>query len=88
MIRGSLTRQPRSAPLLKGKTTAFAVYVCGAGLTYLSQLVLARVVGMTAYGIYAYVFGIVTLLAYLAALGSTCHCCASCPPIKASNSGA
>jgi O-antigen/teichoic acid export membrane protein len=55
--------------MLKGKTTAFAVYACGAGLTYLSQLVLARVIGMAAYGVYAYVLGIVTLLAYLAALG-------------------
>lgn len=62
-------RQLRPGPLLKGKATAFTVYVCGAGLTYLSQLVLARVIGMAAYGAYAYVFSIVTLLAYLAALG-------------------
>ena len=69
MTQPSLIRQPRSGALLKGKTTAFAVYVCGAGLAYLSQLVLARVIGMAAYGIYAYVISIVTLLAYLAALG-------------------
>lgn len=69
MIQQRLARQPGSGPLLKGKATAFAVYVCGAGLTYLSQLVLARIIGMAAYGTYAYVLGIVTLLAYLAALG-------------------
>jgi O-antigen/teichoic acid export membrane protein len=69
MIRRSSARQTGSGPLLKGKATAFAVFVCGAGLTYLAQLVLARVIGMAAYGTYAYVLGIVTLLAYLAALG-------------------
>ena len=69
MIRRSSARRPGSDPVLRGKSTAFAVYVCGAGLTYLSQLVLARVIGMAAYGTYAYVLGIVTLLAYLAALG-------------------
>jgi O-antigen/teichoic acid export membrane protein len=69
MIRRSSARQTGSGPLLKGKGTAFAVYVCGAGLTFLAQLVLARVIGMAAYGAYAYVLGIVTLLAYLAALG-------------------
>jgi O-antigen/teichoic acid export membrane protein len=69
MIRRSSARQTGSGPLLKGKATAFAVYVCGAGLTYLAQLMLARVIGMAAYGTYAYVLGIVTLLAYLAALG-------------------
>jgi O-antigen/teichoic acid export membrane protein len=69
MIQRSSVRQPGSGPLLKGTPTALAVYVCGAGLTYLSQLMLARVIGMAAYGIYAYVLGIVTLLAYLAALG-------------------
>ncbi|WP_428493618.1 lipopolysaccharide biosynthesis protein [Rhodopila sp.] len=69
MIQPSSAQPAGSGPLLKGKATAFAVYVCGAGLTYLSQLVLARVIGMAAYGTYAYVLGIVTLLAYLAALG-------------------
>ena len=69
MIRRTASRQTGPGPLLKGKATAFAVYVCGAGLTYLAQLVLARVIGMAAYGTYAYALGIVTLLAYLAALG-------------------
>ncbi len=74
MIHLPFSRQPGSrpvlkGPVLKGKATAFAVYACGAGLTYLAQLVVARTIGMTAYGVYAYVFSIVTLLAYLAALG-------------------
>ena len=88
MTQQSSARQPRSGPLLRGKTTAFAVYVCGAGLTYLSQLVLARVIGMAAYGIYAYVFGIVTLLAYLAALGFDVSLLRFLPAYQSKSSGA
>jgi O-antigen/teichoic acid export membrane protein len=48
---------------------AFAVYGAGAGVTYLSQLLIARSIGPQSYGIFAYVTAWITILAYLAALG-------------------
>ncbi len=55
--------------LMRGSAAAFVIHVSGVGLTYLSQLALARLIGTASYGIYAYVLGLMTLLAYLAALG-------------------
>ncbi|MCW3474801.1 oligosaccharide flippase family protein [Limobrevibacterium gyesilva] len=55
--------------LARSSVAAFAIHVAGAGLTYCAQLVLARIVGVDAYGIYAYVFAWMTILAYFAALG-------------------
>src|SRR6185437_1905422 len=55
--------------LLHGSIAAFIVYGMGAGLTYLSQLVIARAIGADSYGIYAYVMAWATILAYFAALG-------------------
>jgi O-antigen/teichoic acid export membrane protein len=52
-----------------GSITAFAVYVVGVGLTYCSQLFIARVVGADIYGVYAYVFAWITVLGYFCALG-------------------
>jgi O-antigen/teichoic acid export membrane protein len=49
--------------------TALAVYVAGAGLSYCSQMVLARLVGAASFGIYSYVLAWVTILAYFSALG-------------------
>jgi O-antigen/teichoic acid export membrane protein len=48
---------------------SFIIYVGGAGLSCLAQLVIARVVGATSYGVYAYVVAWTTLLSYIAALG-------------------
>jgi O-antigen/teichoic acid export membrane protein len=48
---------------------AFAVYIAGAGVAYVSQLLIARLAGIEAYGIYAYVLAWMTVLAYLAAAG-------------------
>jgi O-antigen/teichoic acid export membrane protein len=48
---------------------AFVVYVGGAGLTCLAQLLIARKIGAPSYGIYSYVSAWTTLLAYIAALG-------------------
>ncbi|MBV8915066.1 MAG: oligosaccharide flippase family protein, partial [Acetobacteraceae bacterium] len=59
-MRGSLAR---------ASTTAFAVHLGGAGLTYCAQLLIARAVGPDGYGIYAYVLACMTTLAYFAALG-------------------
>jgi O-antigen/teichoic acid export membrane protein len=48
---------------------AFIIYVGGAGLTCLAQLVVARKIGAPSYGIYSYVSAWTTLLSYIAALG-------------------
>jgi O-antigen/teichoic acid export membrane protein len=48
---------------------ALFVYAAGAGLSYLSQLVVARTIGPASFGIYSYVWAWVTMLAYLATLG-------------------
>ncbi|MDB5604371.1 MAG: hypothetical protein JWP25_1271 [Bradyrhizobium sp.] len=53
----------------RGGVTAFFVYGAGFGLTYCSQLVIARVVGVDSYGVYAYVFAWMVVLAYFSALG-------------------
>lgn len=58
-----------SQRLARSSVVAFAIYVTGAGLTYGAQLAIARLVGSAGYGIYAYVFAWVTVLAYLATLG-------------------
>ncbi len=55
--------------LAHSSATAFAVYGAGAGLSYCSQMVLARLVGAASFGIYSYVLAWVTILAYLSALG-------------------
>lgn len=54
-----------------GYTTVFAlmIYVTGAGLTSLAQLLIARIIGSTSYGIYSYVLSTTSVLAYLATLG-------------------
>ncbi|RUV62370.1 exopolysaccharide biosynthesis protein [Mesorhizobium sp. M5C.F.Ca.IN.020.29.1.1] len=48
---------------------ALLIYIGGAGLTSLAQLLIARLVGSTSYGIYSYVLAWTTLLGYLAMLG-------------------
>jgi O-antigen/teichoic acid export membrane protein len=61
-----------SAPVRRvalGGITAFAVYLASVGLTYCSQLLIARIVGIDTYGIYAYVFAWMAVLGYLSTLG-------------------
>jgi O-antigen/teichoic acid export membrane protein len=48
---------------------AFAAYGAAAGISYLAQLVIARIVGVTSYGCYAYVLAWITILAYGATVG-------------------
>lgn len=48
---------------------ALLIYIGGAGLTSLAQLLIARIVGSTSYGIYSYVLAWASVLAYLATLG-------------------
>lgn len=55
--------------LSRASLWAFVVYVGGAGLTCLAQLVIAKKIGAPSYGIYSYVATWTTLLSYVAALG-------------------
>ncbi len=71
-----------SRQIARGSIVAFGIYVGGAGLTYGSQLLLARAIGADSFGLYAYVLAWVTMLAYLAVLGFDVSLCASSQPIK------
>jgi O-antigen/teichoic acid export membrane protein len=55
--------------LARGGLAAFIIYGTGVGLAYVSQLLIARLVGVDAFGLYAYALAWVTVLAYMAALG-------------------
>src|SRR5580700_10984455 len=66
MADGTLTPMGRVA---RGGATAFAIYLAGAGLTYGSQLLIARMVGVDTFGIYSYVYAWMVVLAYCATLG-------------------
>ena len=74
MVTNVVTPKPPSRTaimgrLARGSVLAFGTYIAGAALTYLSQLVIARLVGATSYGLYAYVLAWMTILAYVATLG-------------------
>jgi O-antigen/teichoic acid export membrane protein len=62
--RGGLVKRVARASVF-----AFAIYIAGAGLTYCAQLSIARIVGAHSFGIYAYAFAWMTVLAYFSALG-------------------
>ncbi len=55
--------------LAYGSAAAFVIFFGSAGLAFLTQLLLARVLGPESFGIYAYVFAWISVLAYGAALG-------------------
>jgi O-antigen/teichoic acid export membrane protein/predicted kinase len=55
--------------LANASLSSFVIYVGGAGLTCLAQLVIARKIGAPSYGVYSYVVAWTTLLSYMAALG-------------------
>lgn len=58
-----------AAVFARGSSGAFAVRVSGAGLGFLSQVVLARLLGSEQYGIYTYVWTWVLILGLLSTLG-------------------
>jgi O-antigen/teichoic acid export membrane protein len=58
-----------AAKLARGSIAASVVFVAGAGVTYSAQLAVARTAGAHGFGVYAYVFAWVTILAYASALG-------------------
>jgi O-antigen/teichoic acid export membrane protein len=53
----------------QGGATALAIYVAAAGIAASSQLLIARLIGAEAYGIYAYAIAWMTILGYVSALG-------------------
>jgi O-antigen/teichoic acid export membrane protein len=55
--------------LARGAIVALAIQVAGAGLAYLSQVALARWMGISQFGLYAYLLAWTTVLALLAGLG-------------------
>lgn len=70
--KNGIFRIPSSAPVRRvalGGISAFAVYIASVGLSYCSQLLIARIVGVDTYGVYAYVFAWMAVLAYFSALG-------------------
>ncbi|MGK7867599.1 lipopolysaccharide biosynthesis protein [Falsiroseomonas sp. E2-1-a20] len=59
----------RASGLAKASGGSLAVLVAGAGLSYVAQVVTARLIGPASFGVYAYVLAWTTLLAYAATLG-------------------
>jgi O-antigen/teichoic acid export membrane protein/thymidylate kinase len=62
-------REDKNRSLGYASIFALMIYIGGAGLTSLAQLLIARLVGSTSYGIYSYVVAWTSVLAYLATLG-------------------
>ncbi|NEW04723.1 flippase [Paenibacillus sp. SYP-B3998] len=58
-----------SRKLAKSGSLSFLLNVAGVGLAVLMQVVLARVLGVTSYGNYAYVMTVITFLVFPANLG-------------------
>lgn len=65
----SVLDRPATRRFAIGSAAAVAVYFGGVGITFLSQLLIARILGAESFGIYAYVFAWMSVLAYGAALG-------------------
>ncbi|MGB3487211.1 MAG: oligosaccharide flippase family protein [Xanthobacteraceae bacterium] len=59
----------RIRQVVVGGAAAFSIYVLSAGVTACAQLLVARIVGVHTYGVYAYVMAWITILAYFCALG-------------------
>ena len=65
----SVLGRPATSRFAIGSAAAVVVYFGGVGITFLSQLLIARILGANSFGIYAYVFAWMSVLAYGAALG-------------------
>jgi len=68
-LSSSVSSGTPAATVARSSMTAFAIFFVGSGLTYISQIVIARIVGATSYGYYTYVLAWMTLLAYVSAFG-------------------
>ena len=68
-MRDDTAAKSEVSRVAQGGITAFIVYGAGIALTYFSQLIVARIVGIESYGFYAYVFAWITILVYFSSLG-------------------
>jgi len=66
-----LRQQDMLATLARGAGIAFVIQAGGTGLKYLTQVLLARWMGASEYGVYAYAFTWANLLSVFATLGFT-----------------
>ena len=64
-----LTGKGNSAILARGAASSFALKIGGTGLTFLVQVLGARLLGVEGYGIYALAFSWMTMLALLGQMG-------------------
>jgi O-antigen/teichoic acid export membrane protein len=55
--------------LIKGAGSSFMIKVIGAGLAFIAQLILARLLGVTDYGAYIFIYSCLTVLVIPARLG-------------------
>jgi len=55
--------------LLNGASQSFAVKACGAGLAFLLQVILARSMGVSEYGVYSFILSLVMVATLFAPLG-------------------
>lgn len=67
--RAKLQQPGLTATLIRGTSAALIIQTAGAGIAYLTQVLLARWMGVRDYGIYDYVMTLSTVLALLAGLG-------------------
>jgi O-antigen/teichoic acid export membrane protein len=68
-VRDAVRGNEALSRVARGSVVAVFIYSAGVGLTYCSQLVIARTVSIDTYGVYAYVFAWMVVLAYFSALG-------------------
>lgn len=61
--------QSHTSRLARASVFALATYIAGAGLTSLAQILLARFLSPTSYGIYSYAMAWSSTVAYMATLG-------------------
>lgn len=68
-IRNQIAKSELLSALFRGTAEALCLQISGIAVTYTMQVLLARWMGATQYGIYEYVIGIATFLGFLAGLG-------------------
>jgi O-antigen/teichoic acid export membrane protein len=68
-LRAYFAEKPDLQAILLGARTIFFVQVAGAGLGYLALILVARSIGAEQYGIYAFLFSLVTVLGLISGFG-------------------
>ncbi len=68
-LRAYFSAKPDLFAVLQGASTIFFVLIAGAGLGYFALVLIARSIGAEQYGVYAFLFSLVTVLSLITALG-------------------